>query len=94
MNLPDTQQYIQTTLSEADSAGVLIDIHSVVFESAFGRLLLSLEENQLGELESMLANDNEPEEVIKHLLARYPSFQQFVDEAVQELQEKAEALNS
>ena len=81
-------------LSDSDTAEVLVDINSLIFEAALGRLLLELEENSLTELEQFLSEDHEPEKLIEHLLAKYPIFQQHLDEETEALEEKAKALNS
>jgi len=81
-------------LSELDTAEVLADISSVVFEGALGRLLLELEEAQLEELEQYLQHDHEPEQFAEYLLSNYPNFKQYLEEEMGELEEKAKMLHS
>lgn len=87
-------QLPNNTLSDIDSAEVLTDISSLIFEAALGRLLLTLEEDSLTKLEQYLSQKHEPEQLVEHLLVKYPTFRQLIDEEAQALEEKAQALNS
>ena len=81
-------------LSEGDSAAIVQDVSSLIFESALGRLSLELEEQQLAQLEQLLETHKHSESLVTEIVAQYPVFQQYADEAALALQEKAETLNS
>lgn len=81
-------------LSESEIGEVIADVSSVVFESALGRLLLSLEEEELVKLEQYLAEEREPEKLVEHLLSTYPNLQQLIDEEAEVLENTAKELNS
>ena len=94
MDSQNKQDQTQTTLSEAETAEVLTDIGSLIFEASLGRLLLTLNEEQLSELGDYLEENDEPEKLAEYLVEHYPTFQQMIEEEATALEEKAKALNS
>lgn len=96
MNTPmDTQDPTPTNqLSEGDTAAIMEDVSSLIFESALGRLVLELAPDQLTELEALLETYKDSETLLDELIEHFPKFEHYLNEAAAALEEKAEVLNS
>ena len=80
------------TWPEAEQIAFLAEFGAVVSQAAIARLLVSLDEAAVAELEAYLDQVTEETDVIAHLLETYPDFERFVNEEATALREEAEKV--
>ncbi len=79
-------------MSEAQKADFVERVGNIVMESAILRLLSTLDEKQVEELETKLVEDVEAEELFAHLLKNYPEFETIIAEEMAAFQNEAEQI--
>jgi hypothetical protein len=93
MNQTDQQAQSQPTqLSEEETAEVLENATSLLVESALARFLVTLEEPALTNFEAFLEKHKDAPDLVELIVAQYPIFGEYVEEAAEALNEKAQAI--
>ena len=81
-------------MSETERDAFLERVGSIIIDSAVGRLLLSLTEEQVVHLELHLESSSENSDVFAYLIKEYPNFEKLVEEEVSALQTEAAKIVS
>ena len=81
-------------MPEAEQDAFFARAGMIIIDAAVGRLLLSLSEAEVAQLELYFDTHENVEDIIKHLLETYPSFEDFLHEEAAALQAEAEKVIS
>ena len=65
---------------------------SIIIDAAVGRLLLSMTEEEIAQLETSLGADVAPEDMFTYLLETYPNFEKIINEETIAFREEAEKV--
>lgn len=82
------------TMQPAARDAFLAQLGSVIIDAAVGRLLLSLSEDEVTELESYLSTTEDDNDLFEYLLKTYPNFEKLLQEEATALQTEAEQIVS
>lgn len=72
-------------LPEAEREAFLKKMGSVIIDASVSRLLVTLEEDKVKDLENYLNTISDDEDVFAYLLRKYPDFQSIVEKEIAEL---------
>jgi hypothetical protein len=89
-----SQAFPLEEMSETERDAFLERVGSVIIDSAVGRLLLSLTEAQVANLELHLESNSDTSDVFAYLLNEYPNFEKLVEEEVVALRTEAVTIVS
>jgi hypothetical protein len=81
-------------MSEAEKNAFLERAGNIIIDASVGRLLLSLEPEQVTAIEAYIDAAPEGEDIFEHFLKTYPDFQSIVTEEVTAFQADAKTVLS
>lgn len=81
-------------MSESERDALLAQAGSIIIDSAVGRLLLSLSEAEVAQLELYFDTHEKIEDIVSHLFNTYPLFDDIIQEEVIALQYETEKVVS
>jgi hypothetical protein len=81
-------------MSESEKTAFLERTGSLIIDAAIGRLLLSLEPEQVNKIEAYVDAAPETEDIFAYFLKTYPDFQSIVEEEVAAFQSEATKIVS
>lgn len=79
-------------MSEAQRDDFMERVGNIVMEAAVLRLLASLKEEQIEELETHLVDESSPEVLLEYLLSNYPDFSGMIEEEINAFRSEAEEI--
>lgn len=79
-------------MSEEEQEVFIERVGSIVLDATVGRLLVSLDEDQVQELENYFDTVAESDDVFLHLIENYPQFEAYLQEEVAGLQSEAKEV--
>lgn len=76
-------------MPEAQREEFLERVGGIIIEASIGRLLVSLEDDQVSKLEAYMNTVSEEDDIFAHFLRTYPDFQSIVEGEITALREQA-----
>jgi hypothetical protein len=76
-------------MGEQEKETFLARAGSIIIEAAIGRLLLSLEPDQVSQIEAYTEAAPETEDIFEYLLKTYPTFESIVEEEAAAFKDEA-----